>query len=148
MLKKFLTILTYLSFSMFLLLSSACKDDQSNSNIPLVQVNFAIPINDPAYLNLQTIGGWEYISGGSRGIIIFRASQNEFKAYDRHCTFQPSSTCAIVSVDANNITATDDCCGSSFILTDGSVTKPPANFPLKQYSTSFDGTTIIVKNYN
>lgn len=148
MLKKFLTILTLLFCSLGLLFTPACKDDNRNSNIPLVQVNFIIQINDPAFLNLQTVGGWEYISGGSRGIIIFRASQNEFKAYDRHCTFQPSSTCAIVSVDANNITATDDCCGSSFILTDGSVTKPPANFPLKQYNTTFDGTTITIKNFN
>lgn len=147
LLKKFLNFLTFLFFASALLFHFSCKDDnRNNSNIPLVEVNFAIPINDPAYLNLQTPGGWEYISGGSRGIIIYRVSQDEFKAYDRHCTFQPSSTCAIVSVDANNITASDNCCGSSFILTDGSVTKPPANFPLKQYNTSFDGTIIYVTN--
>jgi nitrite reductase/ring-hydroxylating ferredoxin subunit len=146
LLKKFLTVLTFLFCSLNLLFTVACKDDNRNNNIPLVEVNFAIQVNDPAYLNLQTVGGWEYISGGSRGIILFRASQDEFKAYDRHCTFQPSSTCAIVSVDANNITASDNCCGSTFILTDGSVTKPPANFPLKQYNTSFDGSIIYVSN--
>ncbi|MBD3635734.1 MAG: hypothetical protein HUJ25_00195, partial [Crocinitomicaceae bacterium] len=127
---------------MYLLNAIECKDDNKNNNIPLVEVNFAIQINDPAYINLQTVGGWEYISGGSRGIILYRVSQDEFKAYDRHCTFQPSSTCAIVSVDANNITASDNCCGSTFILTDGSVTKKPANIPLTQYSNSLDGSII------
>lgn len=111
-----------------------------------MEVDFYIQINDPSYINLKTVGGWEYLSGGSRGIILYRKSQNEFMAYDRHCTFQPSNTCAIVSVDANNITASDDCCGSSFMLTDGSVTKPPAAFPLKSYNTSFDGTVVHVYN--
>lgn len=143
--KKITTFLLTL-YSMLIFSTISCKDDNKNSNIPLVQVNFYLEINDPAYINLQTIGGWEYLSGGSRGIIVYRSSPNEFKAFDRHCTFQPSSTCAIVSVDANNITATDDCCGSSFILTDGSVTKPPANYPLKAYQTSFDGSTLYISN--
>lgn len=125
---------------------TACKDSNRNSNIPLVEVNFYLQINDPAYINLNTVGGWEYLSGGSRGIIVYRSSPNEFKAYDRHCTFQPTQSCALVSVDVNNITATDDCCGSTFILTDGSVTNPPAAYPLKAYQTYFDGTTLYISN--
>jgi nitrite reductase/ring-hydroxylating ferredoxin subunit len=109
-------------------------------------VNFTIAVDDPAYINLKTIGGWEYLSGGSRGIIVYRTSQTEFKAYDRHCTFQPSETCALVSVDPNNLTATDDCCGSSFLLTDGTVSKPPASVPLKEYNTFFDGIQLRVTN--
>lgn len=124
----------------------ACKDDDENRNIPLVDVFFDININDPDFINLQTIGGWEYVTGGSRGIIIYRSSNTEFKAYDRHCTFQPSSTCALVSVDATNITASDVCCGSSFLLINGSVTRPPATAPLKEYNTIFDGTILSVRN--
>jgi hypothetical protein len=120
--------------------------DSDNNNIPLVEVYFDININDPKFINLKTIGGWEYITGGSRGIIIYRKSQVEFNVFDRHCTFEPSSSCALISVDASNITASDICCGSSFLLTNGSVTSPPANFPLKQYSTSFDGTILQVRN--
>jgi nitrite reductase/ring-hydroxylating ferredoxin subunit len=125
---------------------SSCRDDDENSNIPLVEVNFTLIVDDPAYLNLKNVGGWVYVSGGSRGIILYRANNEEIRAYDRHCTFQPSNTCALVSVDANNITASDDCCGSSFILTDGTVSNPPAVQPLKQYSTDFDGTTLRVFN--
>lgn len=126
-------------------LSTSCNDEDNN-NIPLVEVNFIIQLNDPDYIRLQTVGGWEYVSGGSRGIILYRLSQDQISAYDRHCTFQPSSTCALVSVDPNNITASDDCCGSAFLLNNGSVSRPPARTPLKQYQTFFDGTTLRVSN--
>ena len=118
----------------------------NDSNIPLVTVNVIIHINDPAYNMLTVPGGWTYINGGSRGIIIYRASNDAFKAYDRHCTYDSSNSCALVSVDLSNITGFDDCCGSKFILTDGSVTQGPANLPLKQYQTSFDGNELRIFN--
>ncbi len=144
--QKQFRVFIFISFLLILSQLIACKRSNSNSNIPLVEVNFYIQINDPAYINLNTVGGWEYLSGGSRGIIVYRSAPNEFKAYDRHCTFQPSQSCALVSVDVNNITATDDCCGSTFILTDGSVTNPPAAYPLKAYNTYFDGSTLYISN--
>ncbi len=124
----------------------ACKKDSENNNIPLVDVYVDVNINDPAYLKLKSVGGWEYLTGGSRGLIAYRISQTEFKVYDRHCTFQPSNTCALVSVDLNNATASDQCCGSSFLLLNGSVSRPPAVLPLKEYTTIFDGTTLSIRN--
>ena len=128
-----------------LVIFSSCNDDE-DSNIPLVAVNFQININDPEFLNLQTIGGSVEVAGGSRGIILHRLSTDEIRAYDRHCTFQPSNTCAIVSIDPTNITATDQCCGSSFLLTDGNVSRPPASIPLKSYNTFLDGSLLTVTN--
>ena len=124
----------------------SCNDDNKNGNIPLVEVYFEINLNDPDYIKLKNIGGWEYINGGSRGIILYRVSNEQIKAYDRHCTFQPSSTCALVSVDASNISASDICCGSSFLLNNGSVTRPPATFPLIEYNTSINGYSLTVTN--
>lgn len=128
------------------LFSLACSKENNNSNIPLVSVNYYIHVNDPAYNNVTTPGGWMYLNGGSRGIILYRASNDQFRAYDRHCTYNSTSTCALVSVETNNITALDDCCGSKFLLTDGSVTQNPANLPLKQYNTSFDGSVLHIYN--
>ncbi len=127
------------------LLFFSCKKD-NNSNIPLVAVDITINVNNPAYISIQGPGGWVYINGGSRGIIIYRVSNDAFKAYDRHCTFDSSNSCALVSVEVNNITGVDDCCGSKFLLTDGSVTQGPANLPLKQYTTSFDGSVLRIYN--
>jgi nitrite reductase/ring-hydroxylating ferredoxin subunit len=128
-----------------ILLIGGCKKDE-NSNIPLVTVNFYINVNNPAYNNVSVPGGWMYLNGGSRGIILYRASNDLFKAYDRHCTYNSTSSCALVSVDASNITGTDDCCGSKFLIVDGSVTQSPASLPLKQYQTSFDGSVLHIHN--
>ncbi len=123
----------------------SCSKDK-NESIPLVNVNVVIHTNDPAFINLTVPGGWTYINGGSRGIIIYRVSNDAFNAYDRHCTYEPENSCALVSVDVTNITGLDDCCSSKFLLTDGSVTKGPANLPLKQYQTTFDGSVLRIFN--
>ena len=128
-----------------LILFSACNPDE-NSNIPLVEVNFQYNINLPQYIELQTVGGSVEVFGGSRGIILYRSASNEIKAYDRHCTFQPSNTCGLVSADPNRFTGTDNCCGSSFLLSTGDVSKPPANLGLKQYSAFFNDPILTVTN--
>ena len=143
---KNLTKASAITVGLFVFLTMLACNDSENNNIPLVEVNFQLNINDPAYLELQTIGGAVEIFGGSRGIILYRSSENEIRAYDRHCTFQPSSTCALVSIDPNRFTGSDNCCGSIFLLTDGSVSSPPATFPLKSYQTIFDGTFLSVTN--
>lgn len=138
--------LNFCIIAVIILFFLACRDEENN-NIPLVEVNFQRNLNEPDLLNLQSIGGWVMVSGGSRGIILYRTSSTEVKAYDRHCTFQPSSTCALVSVDANGFTASDQCCGSSFQLTNnGSVSSPPAVTPLKSYTTYIDNDILYVTN--
>jgi len=109
-------------------------------------VNIYINSANPEFIDLNAVGGWTYIIGGSRGIIVYRASTNDFKAYDRHCTYDVTNSCGLVAVEVNNITGRDDCCGSKFLLTDGSVTQGPANLPLKQYQTTFDGSVLHIFN--
>lgn len=128
-----------------LTLFTSCQDEENN-NIPLVEVNFQYNINNPDYVDLQVVGGWVEVFGGSRGIILYRVSETEIKAYDRHCTFDPSNTCGLVSVDPTNTTATDACCGSSFLLINGSVAQPPATVPLKSYTAIFNDPILTVTN--
>lgn len=137
--KNWLYIITIL----ILFLGCTKEEDQ---NIPLVRVDTTIYTNNPSFNAISVPGTWTYINGGSRGIIIYRVSNEEFKAYDRHCTYDSGNSCALVSVDGTNITGVDDCCGSTFILTDGSVTQGPASLPLKQYQTSFDGAVLRIFN--
>jgi len=131
---------------LIILFSFLSCSKEENSNIPLVTVNYTIYTNDPAYNAVSVPGTWMYLNGGSRGIILYRASNTEFKAYERHCTYDSNNNCALVSVEASNISAKDDCCGSEFLLTDGSVIKNPASLPLKQYQTSFDGSVLRIYN--
>ena len=65
-----------------------CSKDE-DEYIPLVRVDLTIYTNDPAFNVISVPGTWTYVNGGSKGIIIYRASNSEFKAYDRHCTYTP-----------------------------------------------------------
>lgn len=126
--------------------TSCSKNGNNNSNIPYVPVNIDIYPANPQYINLNVDGGWIYLTGGSRGIVVYRLSQGEYYAYDRHCTYQPLDACGKVKMDTDNITLVDTCCGSKFIVVDGSVINGPAGLPLQRYQTYYDGTTLHITN--
>lgn len=127
-----------------ILLFLGCNKD-NNSTIPLVAVDLYLNLSNPEFIHLKVDNGWTYVSGGSRGIIVYRTN-GQYKAFDRHCTFNPSSSCGLVSVDVTNITGKDDCCGSKFLMSNGQVTQGPATQTLKEYNTSFDGTVLRIYN--
>jgi Rieske Fe-S protein len=126
-------------------LINSCKKDNNNyvENVP---VDIYMYTNNPSFVNVSVVGGWVYITGGVRGILLYRKSNTEFMAYDRNCTYQSNQPCATVVVDNTNIVATDTCCGSRFSIYDGSVFQGPAAVPLKAYNTSFDGNVLHVYN--
>ena len=121
-----------------------CKKDSTNNNIPNTVVDIYIYTNNPSYINVSVVGGWAYITGGVRGILLYRKSTTEFMCYDRNCTYDPSQTCATVIVDGTNILAKDTCCNSTFSIYDGSVTQGPAGLPLKAYNNTFDGNVLHI----
>jgi len=130
-----------------LIFIAGCKKDTPN-NVPNAVVDIYIYPNLPSFVNLNAIGGWVSITGGVRGIIVYRKSSNEFMAYERNCTYQSTdpAPCAMVDVDASNIIVTDTCCNSKFSIFDGNVTQGPAGLPLKAYNTTFDGNTLHIYN--
>ncbi|MCE9539584.1 MAG: hypothetical protein K8R85_10240 [Bacteroidetes bacterium] len=138
---------SFLSLTAFLILMStgSCKKD-ANNGVPITPVDIYLYTNNPSFINLNGVGGWVYITGGVRGILVYRKSPSEFMAYDRNCTYQSSDPCATVFVDATNILATDTCCHSKFSMYDGSVTQAPAGLPLKAYNTTFDGNVLHIYN--
>ena len=127
------------------LLLSACKKEE-RGGVPLTQVDISINVNNPAYADLAVTGGWLYLTGGSMGIIVYRSSPETFVAMDRHCPYQPTELCRVV-VDESEVIARDTtCCGSRFLITDGSVVEGPAALPLQRYNTSFNGTVLRIYN--
>ena len=108
------------------LLLISCTRTTDNTAIPLVTVNQTIYVSDPLFFDLNPIGGWVYLNGGSRGILVYRNGEDDFQAYDRHCTYSVNDLCGRIEVDSSNILAIDTCCGSAFLLSDGSVTAGPA----------------------
>jgi len=123
----------------------SCKKENT-SGIPNTAVDIYIYTNNPSYSNLNAVGGWVYITGGVRGIIVYRKTNSEIAAYDRNCTYQSNNACATVYVDNTNIIAKDTCCGSQFSIYDGGILQGPAGLPLKAYNTTFDGNTLHIYN--
>jgi nitrite reductase/ring-hydroxylating ferredoxin subunit len=132
-------------FLLFSVLNFGCRK-RKNTVIPYVPVNIYIYPSDPNFNKINTPGGWVYLNGGSRGIIVYRRSNEEFVAYDRHCTYDTENACGQVEVTTSQITAIDSCCMSEFVLTDGSVVKSPATNPLQAYQVNYNGNELRIFN--
>lgn len=123
----------------------ACKREEPGG-VPLTRVEISININNPSYADLAVPGGWLYLTGGSMGLLVYRNSSDQFTAMDRHCPYQAAERCRVF-VDDTEILAHDSlCCGSKFLIVDGSVTQGPSALPLKRYNTSFNGTVLRIYN--
>jgi hypothetical protein len=126
-------------------LALSCQPAVMQSGVPNVPVNIEINLNDISNADLKLIGGYIYVDGGVRGIIIRHESQNLYKAYDRNCTYQPADAKAIVEVHTTGFYIEDTSCGSTFDLS-GFPTGGPAEFPLKEYSVSLAGDVLFIFN--
>lgn len=131
-------------FILLTLAASGCRD-RSISLVPNVPVNISINISLPDFFNLSVPTGWVYITGGSRGIIVYRKSESEFIAIERHSTYQAEDNCAIV-VMADGIILDDPCSESQWLITDGTIVNGPANMPLVTYDTSFSNQIVHITN--
>lgn len=139
------------SYLLFLFLFSAfiygcSKKEQSTNDIPVVPVNFSINPNSTEYLDLNVVNGWVTLTGGYRGIIVFRKSVSDFTAFERACPYDWQNSNARINVDKSGITAICPVCNSKFVLLDGSPYQGPSPYPLKQYQTSYDGVLLYIFN--
>lgn len=125
--------------------SQGCRKSRPGG-VPLSLVDISINVNNPAYADIAVPGGWLYLTGGSLGIIVYRLSQEEFVAMDRHCPYQPEEMCRVHVDDSNVIAKCDECCNSGYLIIDGTVTQGPAALGLQRYNTAFNGTILRIYN--
>ncbi len=138
--------LNYTLWLLILLLLPTNSCDKDNRHpVPNVLVEFAINTESTQHIELNSIGGWAYYTGGFRGIIIYRYSEDEFKAFDRGCPYHPYDECARITVSDPPL-AVDTCCNSTFLLIDGSPVSGPARHPLKEYRTFYNYPYLQVSN--
>ena len=132
--------------ALLLTLATACKDSSGEGPvIPDVFVNEQINVNSQLYPELRQDGGYAYISGGYKGILVVRQNAGQYYAFERACPYDPTSACAKVEVDASRLFIVDNCCGSQFNL-QGNVTGGPAIYSLRQYQTSLSGSVLYITN--
>jgi Rieske Fe-S protein len=140
MFKQYIVIL----FALIMIGATGCNTN--DSNIPNVAVDFRIPISNPSYISLNAVGGYVYLLGGSKGIIVVRSSIDQFRAFDRHCPYNPIEGCKVTVNDTDIEAECDVCCNSKFLALDGSVIQGPSPLPLKEYQTNFDGNILYIFN--
>ncbi len=118
----------------------SCDKDREHP-VPYVHVNFDFNI---IHYNLNSVGSSHQFSqaesGGYRGIMVYRVSMDQFRAFDRACPCDPHH-CMVSILPDNPVLAHDPCCESTFLLIDGSVVEGEAQFPLKEYQAHFSTTS-------
>ena len=141
--KKFLVILV------FFLGFNSCIDTPHNPNIPNVYINFEIYPNSTMNYELNTVSGWMYVNAPwpSRGIIIYRYLQDEFKAYERQSPNEPDYCGESSRLIVEFPFVVDTCLNVKYSILDGSIITPGYNgYPLIEYRTQYDGHTLRVFN--
>ncbi|MBC7388900.1 MAG: hypothetical protein H7329_06805 [Opitutaceae bacterium] len=137
----FLIVLTFFYVS--------CKkkksDDPANVICTYVPtyIDTVVNITDIKLMSLKTVG-YAYVKASNRGIIIYKVSDTEYRAFDRASSYKMAEVGCQLKVDPSVFFMRDTCSGSAFDF-NGNVIKEPAICPLLQYSTSFiDGERIRI----
>ncbi len=127
--------------AMLLLLATGCKKTSKNHPVPYVVTDKTIDITLPSYSELMNVGGYCYVTGGSRGIIVYRKSTDEFVAWDRHSPNDPNGTCPTpLTPNPDNFLELDDpCSDGKFSLYDGSPISS-SDWGLRQYIAVWNGS--------
>ncbi|HEY8404488.1 MAG TPA: hypothetical protein VIK71_07740 [Flavobacteriales bacterium] len=126
------------------MLSSRCRDKQQGL-VPNVPFERTINVLAPEFFDLQVPGGWVYHTGGSRGIIIYRKTENEFVILERHSPYRPEDNCAVVVMD-DGVIIQDPCSNSQWLIMDGSIVNGPTAYPLRTYAYSYQEPYLYIYN--
>jgi len=138
----------------------SCNKANINPNDPRAVIRIDIDPNSTFYQGLNAVGGWIYVANGdqgayigqgSRGVIIYRAGQSDFKAYDRLPPNNPDKCCIggkCTQLVVGNYYpfVEDECTGNSYQLLDGSLFKGAGRYPLIEYHAVYDGNLLHVFN--
>ena len=120
--------------------------DTKKDYIQEVYVNEQIDLSLPVYSDISITGNSIFISGGVEGIIIYHGIGNDYKAYDRNCSYNSCDECAYID-SVNSGIAYCGCCTSAFLLDqDGKAVNAPALIPLKQYYCILNGQILRIYN--
>jgi len=150
----------FLKISLFLIIAStlsflwSCSKSE-NDVIPDVYIDFTIDLLDPEFAGLSVIdasdtidsgtNNWGYRSAGydNNGVIIYRGPE-EYFAYDRTCPHDFAVNGLSIKVKINFGVAVCPECGTTYSLsTYGVPISGIGKYPLKNYTTSFDGIRYI-----
>ena len=125
----------------FIFLIFCCNN--SDDYIPIVAVNESIALNLPQHSEILNPGASIFVSGGVKGLIIYHGFGNNYKVYDRVCTYLPQLDCSIID-SINSGIAYCGCCSSAFnISNNAEPLNQPAIRELISYNWSLDNNNVL-----
>lgn len=148
-----LALLLFVSL-MLVLLTGSCHKEEVNPNIPAVFINVTIDPNSTFYQELNTVGGWMYLTAEppSRGLIVYRMGIDEFVAYDRFPPNNPDrccndqGNCTRLLVDEYFPFVQDTCTNTAYQILNGSIFEGEGKYPLIAYHTVYNGQLLRIFN--
>jgi nitrite reductase/ring-hydroxylating ferredoxin subunit len=105
-------------------------------------VDEVVYLQNPSNIRLQSPGGWAYINGGIRGIIVYRLTNEKFIAYERCCPHLSPNDCTFLDVE-DDIKVVCRCDDKEFLLVTGEPLNG-ASHGLKRYNTYYDKSLEVV----
>lgn len=121
-----------------------CCKKKKDYPIPSVPFDMTIDMSLPTYSDLNNVGGWCYVNGGIKGIVVYHQGVNLFVAWERQSPQDPDNTCAtpLTSNPDNFLELDDACSGATFSMLDGSPISG-STWGLRGYATSWDGSNLL-----
>lgn len=136
---KYQTSFHLLLLVFFGLLLVQCNPTRKNP-IPNIPFDITINLSLPSYIDLQNVGSYAFVEGGSKGIIVYRMSYDQFIAFDRHNPADASYDCPqqLTPTTNNFLELSDSCSNARYSLLDGAAIEG-SDVGLRQYMTVYDG---------
>jgi hypothetical protein len=148
-------------FVLLIILADSCNKEKYDV-VPDVQVDFTIDLYDVEFSILNGIGNYVYINAGTNnwgqraagydgnGIIVCYTGFDgyEYSAYDRTCPYDYAVNGLSVKVSVVDMQYAEcsECKTRYALPANGTPSSGIGQYPLKNYSTSFDGRYIHVWN--
>jgi hypothetical protein len=126
------------------LLAAACGRE-TRCYVPIGLTNFSIDPNSAYYPGLNYVGGYMYLTGGHRGVVVVRTSFDSFVAYERTCPADSTSAVAISDEYGSALLECPECHSLFIVEADGYPMEGSATTcPLYQYGTTYSGGELWV----
>lgn len=127
----------HILLALFVFAALSCGKEE-RCGVPIGITNFTIEPNSAYYSGLNNVGGYMYLTGGHRGVIVVRTAYDHFVAFERTCP--ADSTTAVVAAEdwGGTLLECPECHTLFNAYADGYPIDGGATAcPLHQYSTSY-----------
>ncbi len=122
-----------------------CSETGNLANcIRSFNVSVNTDLNNPGLINAQTPGGFAFLPGGNKGVLLFNKNGTDFVAFDRFC---PQADCDAAMTFENRLLKCT--CDESTYSVDFGGTPQTDGFqcPAIEYRVTKNGSTIRISNF-